>query len=216
MIKNNFKKRIYTSFFLFSLFFLIFINDFVLILSLLLIGIFSVLEFANLIKKITKLRINALIYNFFFFCFILSFSSLFYVLSKWHQTEFLLMIILLGCIASDIGGFIFGKLFKGPKLSKISPNKTISGALGSLIITIITVSGIIFFYTNFFSINIIVTAAITSLACQAGDLFFSFLKRKAKIKDTGSVLPGHGGLLDRFDGVFLGVPVGLICFIILF
>jgi phosphatidate cytidylyltransferase len=125
------------------------------------------------------------------------------------NTTYFLILTLLICFASDIGGFTFGKLFKGKKLTKISPNKTISGALGSLIFTSLALSVSIFYFTKSFSFLILVIAILTSIGCQTGDLFFSFLKRKANIKDTGNFLPGHGGVLDRLDGILLGMPVGL-------
>tara|TARA_S200000501_G_C20276088_1_gene505030 strand:+ start:164 stop:511 length:348 start_codon:yes stop_codon:yes gene_type:complete len=115
-----------------------------------------------------------------------------------------------------MGGFIFGKIFKGPKLSKISPNKTISGSIGSVLFTIIVLESLIYYLTNNLSFEIFFIAIITSVACQIGDLFFSFLKRKAKIKDTGKFFPGHGGVLDRLDGIFLGLPIGLISTILIY
>ena len=121
----------------------------------------------------------------------------------------------MGCIASDIGGFIFGKIFNGPKLTKISPNKTYAGAVGSIILSLIIVS---FFYIIFFNLqnfSIIITGFMISIFCQLGDLFFSFLKRKAKIKDTGNILPGHGGILDRLDGVLFGMPAGFVSIIMI-
>jgi phosphatidate cytidylyltransferase len=116
----------------------------------------------------------------------------------------------MGCIASDIGGFIFGKIFKGPKLTKISPNKTYAGSIGSLIFSLLIVSTSFIIFFNLFNLSIIITGLIISIFCQLGDLFFSYLKRKAKIKDTGNILPGHGGLLDRLDGVLFGIPAGFI------
>ena len=125
-------------------------------------------------------------------------------------------VILIGCIGSDIGGFIFGNLFKGAKLTNISPNKTISGAIGSVIFSCIFISGIIFYFTQNFNPKILIIGIITSIFCQLGDLFFSFLKRKAKIKDTGNLLPGHGGILDRIDGILLGVPFGYLSIIFIY
>ena len=122
---------------------------------------------------------------------------------------------MLGCVASDIGGYLFGKFFKGRKLTKISPNKTYSGAIGSVILTNISISILYFLYTNSASYLILIVSTITSFGCQIGDLFFSYLKRKAKIKDTGSILPGHGGVLDRLDGILLGVPAGYILLILI-
>ena len=110
--------------------------------------------------------------------------------------------------SSDIGGFIFGKTLKGPKITKISPNKTYSGAFGSIIFTCFILFMLFYFFNFDLEMKIIFIAFITSVACQVGDLFFSFLKRKAKIKDTGKILPGHGGLLDRIDGILFGVPIG--------
>ena len=105
------------------------------------------------------------------------------------------------------------KNFKGQKLTKISPKKTISGAIGSLILTTIVVSGLIYYFSNNLNIKIILISIFISLACQSGDLFFSYLKRKAKVKDTSNFLPGHGGVLDRIDGIIVGVPVGYITLI---
>ena len=140
---------------------------------------------------------------------------MFFVFSNFLQLKIILFSLLIGCVASDIGGFIFGKIFKGPKLTKISPNKTISGSIGALIFTIVVIKSSIFYFTGGFGLMLIFVAIITSLFCQLGDLFFSFLKRKAKIKDTGSFLPGHGGVLDRLDGILLGLPVGYLSLVIL-
>ena len=120
------------------------------------------------------------------------------------------------CVFSDIGGYAVGKTIGGKKLTKISPNKTISGALGSLVFSLIPL--IIFLYIQKFSINsgfqintsgfteMIYVCLFISLISQLGDLLISFFKRKAKIKDTGSILPGHGGLLDRMDGILFAIP----------
>ena len=114
------------------------------------------------------------------------------------------------CILSDLGGYVFGKTFKGKKLTKISPNKTYSGMVGSFIMSVIF--GVIYSYSiSFIDFKtIIFLTIIISFICQTGDLFISFLKRKAKIKDTGNILPGHGGLLDRIDGILFALPGGII------
>ena len=112
--------------------------------------------------------------------------------------------------ASDIGWYFVGKSLKGPKLIKISPKKTYSGAIGSVIFTCFTISILFYLITNNFSYVILIISILTSLSCQVGDLIFSYFKRKANIKDSGNILPGHGGILDRIDGVLLGIPVGII------
>ena len=155
-------------------------------------------------------------YTLGFIFLIISYSCVYYIRNNvLDNSLFLFILILITCIFSDLGGYIFGKLFKGPKLTKISPNKTISGAVGSLLFSAIILILIFFVFLGTFNfINIILGIAI-SISCQAGDLFFSFLKRKAKVKDSGNFFPGHGGVLDRLDGVFLGIPIGFIFMIYL-
>jgi len=124
------------------------------------------------------------------------------------------LFILSICFFSDIGGYIIGKLIGGKKLTKISPNKTISGSIGSFSFSVFPL--LLFYnynqYEYFFSINNLLFCLIISLVCQLGDLFISYLKRKAKIKDTGVILPGHGGLLDRVDGIIFAVPFAYLFF----
>jgi phosphatidate cytidylyltransferase len=205
---TNFKKRIYTSFGLILLIYFIINYDFILGLSLIIMGIYSLLEFFNISKKIIKNKIYLTSVNIFFFIYVFLFCSTFFFFSNFLQLKLILYLLLFSCIASDIGGFIFGKIFKGPKLTKISPNKTISGAIGSIIFTTLSLLILTFLFINQFDYFILIVGFITSVACQIGDLFFSYLKRKANIKDTGRILPGHGGILDRLDGIFVGIPIG--------
>ena len=215
MIRKNAIERIFTSIFLILLIILIFISKFFLILSLIILGIFSIIEFFSINKKIFKNKLSIFFSNFFFILYIFLFCLIFFIFSENIFFKTLIFILLTGCIASDIGGYVIGKFFKGPKLTSISPNKTISGSLGSFVFTCLIFIIISLMFVDDLNYKIFILALITSLAAQAGDLFFSFLKRKAKIKDTGNLLPGHGGVLDRLDGIFLGVPVGLITFILL-
>ena len=214
MILKNLKKRLLTSMFLFFFVFLIFKSKFILIYSLIILSVFSILEFLNISKSIFK-NITYYLFNSFFIIFI-SFFSLFFFLFSFGKLKVVMFIILLGCIASDIGGFVFGNLFKGPKLTKISPKKTVSGSIGSFFLCCIVVMGLVFYITKKFSLNIFFISIIISFSCQLGDLFFSYLKRKAKIKDYSNLLPGHGGVIDRLDGIFFGVPIGLITFLFLY
>ena len=142
--------------------------------------------------------------------------SVLFSIRKLLQFKIIIFILLAGCIASDIGGFVFGKIFKGARLTKISPKKTISGSFGSIISSSIVMLSLIYYFTKMISLNLLMISIFTSIFCQLGDLLFSYLKRKAKLKDTGNFLPGHGGVLDRVDGILLGVPFGLFTILIIF
>ena len=216
MILKKFKNRFLTSCALLLLVILILNYSFFLLYTLIVLGILSIIEFFEIIKKIFKKVYLKIIFNFLFIIFIFIFAYIFFFFSHIPQLKIILFILLFGCIASDIGGFIIGNIFKGPKLTRISPKKTISGALGSIFFSIVVISLFVFYTTKMFSINTIAISILTSLGCQIGDLFFSFLKRRSKIKDTGNILPGHGGILDRLDGIFFGIPIGFIALIILY
>ena len=213
---SNFKKRVYTSLSLFILIVLIVKYEFILLYSLLIFSIVSFLEFSNLSKKLFENSFYIFYSIFLFIIYIFFFCLLFFYFSKFIQLKIIIFAILFGCIASDIGGFIFGKILKGPKLTKISPNKTISGSIGSFLFTYLILTAIFFYYTKNLNFNLLFVSFFTSLACQLGDLFFSYLKRKVKIKDTGNILPGHGGILDRIDGILLGLPIGILSLILFF
>ena len=216
MRKKDLKKRIITSIVLIFFIFLIFYSLYFMTFGLLIFGILSILEFFNLSKKIFDKKINYLLSNLCFIVFISIFSFFFFIFYNFQQSKYILLVLLIGCIASDIGGYVFGKIFKGPKLTKISPNKTISGMIGSFIFSCTLFSSLIYYETSVLSFTIVIIGLMNSLFCQIGDLFFSYLKRKADVKDTGSFLPGHGGILDRLDGIFFGVPLGFLTLILLF
>jgi len=150
-------------------------------------------------------------YLFGLILLILSFYCVF-LFRNAGQTDFLFVILV--CASTDIGGFSFGKIFKGPKLTKISPNKTYSGMIGSFFLSIISA----LIYTNYYGLiywtdNLLLIAVILiSFISQLGDLTFSYFKRKSKIKNTGKIIPGHGGLLDRIDGMLFAIPFSYILF----
>jgi len=158
--------------------------------------------------KMTKNK-NYFIFGLFFL--ILSFLSAFF-LRNIYLDDFILVILI--CIATDIGGFVFGKLFKGPKLTKISPNKTYSGMIGSFFLSIIFA----LLYTNYYDLVywtddiLLISVILISSISQAGDLTISYFKRKSKIKNTGKIIPGHGGVLDRIDGMLFAIPFAFILF----
>ena len=218
MSSKNLTKRIATSIPLIFLLGFSFYYSYILIISLIIISFISWIEFQSLINKILKKDFYKLLINLLSLIYLIIFSSL--IFSGIMQPNFKMNMIYLFsvCILSDIGGLIFGKIFKGKKLTKISPNKTISGSIGSFILSLALVP---FFYylfnakfTNFF--DLILLSILVSFFCQLGDLSISFLKRKAKVKDTSDILPGHGGLLDRIDGMLLAIPLGVIIWKYLF
>ena len=219
-MSSNLKKRIATSIFLISLLIGMSFYSYIMIISLIIIAIISWIEFYALISKIIKK--NQLMDKFFRFFY--KFLSLFYlsglvylilaIESEYFNLKVYLLYSVLVSIMSDIGGLVFGKIFKGKKLTKISPNKTISGSIGSFIFSILLIP---FFYKSQIDqnlLNIFLITIIISLTSQLGDLFISFLKRKAKVKDTSDLLPGHGGALDRIDGIIFAIPLGLYLFIV--
>tara|TARA_B100001057_G_C22815848_1_gene937386 strand:+ start:623 stop:1273 length:651 start_codon:yes stop_codon:yes gene_type:complete len=216
MITSELKKRLVTSFFLILILLIVIKSNFFLGFCLIVLSVLSILEFLNIIRKIINNKIVLILLNTFFILYVFSFSTAFFHFSNFLNLKIILFVILSCCIASDIGGFIIGKKFKGPKLTKISPNKTINGSLGSIIFSIFIFSGLCYYFTNNFSYKFILVAIIISLANQFGDLLFSYLKRRAKMKNTGNILPGHGGILDRLDGIYLGLPVGFTFIILIF
>ena len=209
-------KRVITSAILFSLLILTLRYELILIITTMMLGVLSILEFFALSKRVFTNKFYLFFSNLFFSFYIFSFFSIFVFISGYFQFKILLFLLLLGCIGSDLGGYIFGKIFKGPKLTKISPNKTYAGAIGSIVFTSLIFLSFSFYFTIHSHTKIFVLAVVTSIFCQLGDLFISLLKRKANVKDTGNILPGHGGILDRLDGIFIGVPFGFLIFILFY
>tara|TARA_B110000459_G_C16535200_1_gene459150 strand:- start:226 stop:885 length:660 start_codon:yes stop_codon:yes gene_type:complete len=219
-MSSNLFKRIFTSVILISILILMCFYSFILIISLIIIGVIAWIEFYAIISKIfpnnqTKYKVIKFISRSISLIYIMSLFFLIIVAnSQNHQIELYILYSALVAIVSDIGGLIIGKTFKGKKLTKISPNKTIYGSLGSFIfsLTLVPIFNENYIQSNFLSL-IIITLTI-SLISQIGDLFISLLKRKAKVKDTSDILPGHGGILDRIDGIIFAIPIGVILFTI--
>ena len=161
-------------------------------------------EWFKMNKKNNLLKLFGIIFLF------LSFYTTLEIRESYKLNVFLLIIII--CIFTDIGGYIFGNIFKGPKLTKISPKKTYSGVFGGFLLSLI--AGLIF--TNYFFVDrkifnedlfLLTVILFISMISQIGDLIISYFKRKAKLKDTGKIIPGHGGLLDRIDGMIFVFPI---------
>ncbi len=211
---SNLSQRIFTSLVL-LLIFLFFLFTHKILWTYLLIGasIISFFEFKNLVNKKFKKNINKIyISNIFSFLYLSTFVYVGYI--NYSSPPHGLLFVLLICIFSDIGGYIVGKLIGGKKLTSISPNKTVSGCVGSFLFSVIPVflfliiykqTGNLEYYSK--NINLLIPICLfLSLICQIGDLFISYFKRQANVKDTGSLLPGHGGLLDRIDGIIFVLP----------
>ena len=211
---NNLNKRILTSFPLLIIAIFAIYNKIILVLSLFIISSILIYEFSNIVKNIFKKnKANSfIILNLFVFyiCFFAA-QIYFFLAGEFESKQTVFLFILSVCIFTDLGGYIFGKIIKGKKLTSISPNKTYAGMFGAFICSLIIC--ILFIIYLDFSFNLIIFTLLISLVSQVGDLFISYLKRKANIKDTGNFLPGHGGLLDRLDGMIFAIPLGIKIFI---
>ena len=161
-------------------------------------------------RKLSKLRFQEIIGYFFL---IFSFFTIYEIRINNFFGFWIFIFILTICIATDLGGYVIGKSLKGPKLTKFSPNKTFSGMVGGFLFSII--ASIIFVNyaseQNFFSNWLLFTILISAIS-QLGDILVSYFKRLSKIKDTGKIIPGHGGLLDRVDGMIFAFPF---CYLII-
>ncbi len=210
-------KRVFTSIILLIILFIVnFTNIF--LIGLFIVSAWVCFEFSEIFKKIFRTRVNYWIFQFIVIIYI--FLIFYPMVTDIHGgVEFsgsdgpiFFLYILSICFFTDIGGYIVGKTFKGKKLTKISPNKTISGSIGSFIFAIFP----LFIFADIFNESYSIThknllfCLFVSFSSQAGDLFISFLKRKAKIKDTGKIIYGHGGLLDRMDGIIFAIPLAYI------
>ena len=191
------KKRILSSIIIIPItFFFIVQGSTFFLFFLTLLFLISSYEWIKIIKKSIIIKLIGIIFLF------ISFFSAYHFRETQNLNFFLLILII--CIFTDIGGYTLGKIFKGPKLSKISPNKTYTGVFGGFLFSLI--SGLFYIdysriETSLSTLEIFLCIIIISFIGQIGDLIISFFKRKAKIKDTGKLLPGHGGLLDRLDGI---------------
>jgi len=209
------KKRLITSFFLIVLLLLMYLYNYILIIFIIIISLIVWVEFFGIISKIfNKNDLKNKIFRFIYkslsliYLSLLSFVIVLIFLTD-NDYKFFAIFSLFVAIASDIGGMVFGKFFKGRKLTKISPKKTISGSIGAFLFSILL---IFFFNQNFENypfIAILFFTLTVSFISQIGDLFISYLKRKAKVKNTSDILPGHGGFLDRIDGIIFAVPFGI-------
>ena len=195
---SNFVKRILSSIVLIPLaFYFIFYGSYMLIFFTFICFVIACYEWHRMTK-------NKPYKNYGFIFLIISFYT-FYDLSV-DTVGFLFVLTI--CVSTDIGGYIFGKIFKGPKLTKISPNKTYAGAIGGYFLSLISLTIIISYIDYpFLPVQFFITFILISTTSQIGDITVSYFKRKSKIKNTGNIIPGHGGLLDRVDGMIFAFPI---------
>jgi len=200
-MSSEFIKRILSSIVLLPLiFFIVIEGSFLFVIFLVICFFISVLEWNNMSKKL-KYK------NFGLIFLLISFLSIYNLRLNYNDNYILFMYVIIICVSTDIGGYIFGKLFKGPKLTIYSPNKTIAGMLGGFVMSILAMFVLIHIYEDQnFSIKLLAFVIFISVISQLGDITVSFFKRLAKIKDTGKIIPGHGGLLDRIDGMIFAFP----------
>ncbi len=210
-MNNELKKRIITSIILLAIILnCLFINNYSWLLLLSIISFICWFEFISLSKKIWKknlLIILPAVLSFLFLCLFIHTAYKFRI----EEGAVTVLFVLGICIFSDIGGYIIGKSIGGIKLTKISPNKTISGSIGSFLFSLFPLGILMIFdlEENLPGEGIFV-CLLLSFACQLGDLIISYFKRLAKVKDTGKILPGHGGMLDRIDGIIFAIPSTLV------
>ena len=206
---DNLLNRIFTSMTLFFFVYGAMINRYLLLIFITLIGFVVMIEVYRLIKVIFKDNNNKILLLYLIPIIYLSifFPQLYFFITSDNNNKLIFIYLLLVCVMTDLGGYIFGKFFQGKKLTNISPNKTYSGLIGSYILSNIVF--IYFFFKFNFSYSFFILTFIICSISQIGDLFFSYLKRKAKVKDTGTLLPGHGGILDRIDGIIFALPIGI-------
>jgi phosphatidate cytidylyltransferase len=223
-MSNNFLKRTITSIILLAILLIVnYSHHFVFMISIAIVGGIVCFEASDISSKLvgplfTKhnkkdsfalkinykyLLISVVVFIYIFFIF----GQYSYEVYRLESPTFFLYLVSI-CFLTDIGGYLFGKTIGGRKLTKISPNKTISGTIGSFVFSILPL--IVFSNLSIidleFTLKNIIFVLLVSLVSQLGDLFISYFKRKAKIKDTGKILPGHGGALDRVDGVVFALP----------
>ena len=234
-------KRVMTSIILFVVaIFCILINKIIFLITVFITAYLCFSEWCNINYKLFSdqlwnyFLIRGLGLFYLLFPFIL---GAYFLRGNSFESAMFFIVVLCICICSDTGGYVFGKIIGGKKLTKISPNKTISGSLGSFIFSLLPL--FLFNFQNYFdshfdldfkvynwafvsvpseyetfnfeiSLKSILFCLIISLSCQLGDLFISYFKRLNNVKDAGTVLPGHGGLLDRIDGIIFAIPTAFI------
>ncbi len=206
-MSKEFLKRLLSSIILIPLVFTVIVVGSYLFIIFMAISLIITLYEWHMMSK--KKSFNILGHLFLLF----SFYSIYFVRNGLDDKGlFIFLFIILTCISTDIGGYLFGKILKGPRLTKISPKKTYAGVIGAFSLSIVIIYSLNSFNSYFksnleiFEFNYLIFTLIISAISQIGDIIVSYFKRLSKIKDTGNFIPGHGGILDRIDGMIFAYP----------
>ncbi|MDC1496560.1 phosphatidate cytidylyltransferase [Pelagibacteraceae bacterium] len=164
-----------------------------------------------------KLSKNNLLKFFGTIFIVISFYAVFKIRNEFDRDYFHLLLVVTICVSTDIGGYLFGNIFNGPKLTKISPKKTYAGVIGSFLLSLILANLFLNFSSDVQTFKLTKEMfsfiLLISFVSQIGDIAISYFKRKSKIKDTGTIIPGHGGILDRIDGMIFAIPFSYVIFL---
>jgi phosphatidate cytidylyltransferase len=198
---SNFKKRFFVSLIAFPLIYILLYQKVLFNLIILITFLFCLYEWIKIFKKKNII---------FFLGLLILLIFLISLIRIYNFNDFNLKFLWLILITwlTDIGGYVFGKLFGGAKLIKISPNKTWSGAIGSIILSQFAILIFLLDVNYQFNIYIIFAQLFLSIIGQIGDILMSYIKRKNNKKDTSNFIPGHGGFLDRVDGLIWVIIFG--------
>ena len=195
---------------------LFFLSMFVIVKGGIIFNFFIFIVFSISIYEWKKVSYRNIFFNFGIFYLIIAFYSIYKIRNDFNSEYIYILFVLIICISTDIGGFVFGKVLKGPKLTRISPKKTYSGVFGSYLSSLISIYILNdnFFreYINISLFEIMMFTFLISTVSQLGDIFVSFFKRLSNLKDTGNIIPGHGGVLDRIDGMIFAFPFAYLLF----
>ena len=195
---------------------LIFLSMFVIAQGGTIFNLFILIVFFISIYEWNKISYKKIYLYLGIFFLIFAFYSIYKIRNDFNDEYVHLLFVLLICISTDIGGYVFGRVLKGPKLTRISPNKTYSGVIGSYLFSFISVyifsDYFLMKYTNISIFEIMIFTLFISTISQIGDIFISLFKRLSNLKDTGAIIPGHGGILDRIDGMIFAFPFSYLLF----
>ena len=195
---------------------LIFLSIFVIAQGGIIFNLFILIVFFISIYEWNKISYKKIYLYLGIFFLIFAFYSIYKIRNDFNDEYVYILFVLLICISTDIGGYVFGRVLKGPKLTRISPNKTYSGVIGSYLFSFISVyifsDYFLMKYINISIFEIMIFTLFISTISQIGDIFISLFKRLSNLKDTGAIIPGHGGILDRIDGMIFAFPFSYLLF----